>query len=132
MDDQFSAAVTSRIRAADVGVAGQGGPVVQQQVAAGTIAAVCQMEPDLLGQRADAVGVRRCLGEGRRLAGLGGAEPFVAGDCDLIGFRLGQGSAPPHGAGHQASGFSTVELLVAGAWLGCGRPSGGGARLGCG
>jgi len=48
MDDQFSAAVPGRIRPAEVGVSGQGGPAVQQQVAGGDVAAVLQMEPDLL------------------------------------------------------------------------------------
>jgi len=91
------------------------GFVVQQQVTGGAVAAVCQVEPDLLRQRADTVGVGRRVGEGRRLTGLGGTEPFAAGDDGgLIGVRLGQGSAPSHGAGHQAADPSAVELLVAG------------------
>jgi hypothetical protein len=72
------------------------------------------MEPDLLRQRADTVGVGRRVGEGRRLVGLGGTEPFAAGDRGLIGVWLGQGSAPSHGAGHQAADPSAAELLVAG------------------
>ena len=100
MNDQFSAAVPGRIRGAEVGVSGQGGPAVQQQVTGGAIAAVLQMEPDLLRQRPDTVGGGRRIGEAQRLAGLGGAESFVAGDGDLISVRLGQRSALLHGAGH--------------------------------
>jgi hypothetical protein len=74
--------------------------VVQQQVTGRVIAAVFQMEADLLRQRSDTVRVSRRVSDGRRLAGLGGAEPFVAGDGDLIGVRLGQGSAPSRIAGH--------------------------------
>ena len=92
--------------------------MLQQQVASGAVAAVCQMEPDLFRQWSDTVGVGRRIGEGRRRAGLGGTEPFVAGDGDLIGVRLGQGSAPSHGTGHQAPGLSAGELIVALGWLG--------------
>ena len=117
MNDQFPAAVPGRVRPAEVRVSGQGRSAPQQQVTGGPVAAVLQMEPDLLGQWPDGIGGGRRICEARSVARLGGAEPFVASDGDLIGLRLGQGSAPSHGAGHQVGRQPFGELLVASGWL---------------
>jgi hypothetical protein len=46
-----------------VGIPGEAGAEPQQQVPCGRIAAVAQMEPDLLGQRADTIGSGGRVGE---------------------------------------------------------------------
>ena len=56
MDDQFPAPALDRVGEAKVGIPGEAGAEPQQQVPCGRIAAVAQMQPDLLGQRADAIG----------------------------------------------------------------------------
>jgi len=93
VDDQFAAAVPGGVWATEVGVACQGITAAQQQVPGGIAAAVLQVQPDLLGQRADAVGGGRRVGQAERLARLGAAEPLQGGDRDVVGVRLVQGSA---------------------------------------
>jgi hypothetical protein len=93
VDDQFPAEVPGRVRPAEVGVARQSSTAAQQQVPGGVVAAILQMQPDLLGQRADAVGGGRRVGEAEHLARLGAAELLQGGDRDVVGVRLVQGSA---------------------------------------
>ena len=58
VDDQFPAPALDRVGEAKMGIPGEVGAEPQQQVPRGRIAAVVQMQPDLLGQWADAIGPR--------------------------------------------------------------------------